>query len=155
MIILGPELADVVIRRANDGEAFRPHKLGEEGGDTRHPVARHAVGATRRPELLVHGEGEEPLSLQLDLVEQAFWDVMVGDLEHPPVLACMAHEAHGVPAIQIDDGDALAFPAAIGERVVVVELRRPCMGFGELFEGVEVQELVLEVGWMGCEGIGE
>lgn len=155
MVILGPEFADVFIRGANNGEALRPHKLGEEGGDARHPVPRHAVGHTRRPQLLLHGEGEEPLSRQLDFVEQVVGDPMVGDLEHPPILACMAHQLHGVPAVQIDDRDGLGIPggfAAAGERVVV-ELRRPCMGFGEFFEGVEVHEFLLHR--MGREGIGE
>ena len=90
-VVVRPKLTGVFKGRAEDCEAFIPHELVEERGNPGEAVAGNPVRGAGGLELLVGGQGEKAPPSRLNVVQQAVRDTMVGDLEHPPALACMTH----------------------------------------------------------------
>ncbi|KAH6758780.1 Kinesin motor family protein [Perilla frutescens var. frutescens] len=78
MIILGPELAGVLGRRAGNGEAFRPHELGEERRDAGNAVSRYSVGNTRRPQLLDEVTMSDHMDLLVEQVKMLAGEIAFG-----------------------------------------------------------------------------
>lgn len=151
---MGPKLAKMVDRRADDGEAFGPHELREEGGNTSDAVAGDAVGGASGLELLVDGEGEEGPAGALNVVEEVGGDAVVGHLEDAPSFACMAYELEGIRVVEIDNRDRLRGEYRTAGGRVVVRLA-PCIGVRQLLEGAEVRVFVVEMDRVGLKGVAQ
>ena len=147
----------MVERRADDGEAFGPHELGEEGGDAGEAVAGDAAGGAGGLELLRHGQREERAPGGLNVAEEAGRDAVVGDLEDAPCLACMAYEREGIGVVEVNDRDAFRGGEQRPGRGLALACLRvcPCIGLRELLEGAEVEVFVVEMDGVGFEGIFE
>nr|GMD30413.1 hypothetical protein B296_00053983 [Ipomoea batatas] len=86
--VLRPKKAGMFERGADDGEAFRPHKFGEERRNPGDAVAGDAVGRAGGPHLLVQREREQPFSGGLHPPQQLPGNAVIDHLKRTPRLAC-------------------------------------------------------------------
>ena len=136
-VISGPETSGVFLGGAEDGEAFRPHELGEEGGDADLAVARDAVRCAQNFKLLLRGEMEEALALELKSVKKVSGDAVPGYLKHAPRFAGFGEVLQHVRVLEIDDGDVEVL-GLLGEGMV--RQIRPSVGVWEFSEFGQVEE---------------
>lgn len=152
-VILRPESLEMLLRGSDNGEAFIPHALWEEGRDTSDTVARDAVRRAGGFELLLWRKREEGLTGYLNVIEDGGGDAMVDDLENTPSFACMAYEFRSIRVMEIDDRNGLERCGVLAVGVRLVGLC-PSVGIGEFLERVEVRVvLLLKVERLGFKGV--
>jgi len=152
-MVLGPELEKKVERGIENGEAFRPHEFGEEGGDASAAVAGDAVGGASGFELLVKRKREQGKTSSLNVGEELHGDAMVNNLEHSPCSACMPYQLYSIRLLQIDHRNTLVICISISIGILLC----PCVRIWEiLLQRVEIRVvLVVKVHRVSSKSFGE